>query len=237
MIMYTSGEIAKLCNLTVRTVQYYDKIDLIKPTNIVENRRYYSDEQLQIFQLVCLYKNLGLSLKEIKKLLQTKEPALLLRELLIKKKNELDDQINDMNRKNKKINILLSEIENESTMPVLSDKDLNDLMIKKDYFNSKGKLTNLFLIGYVLMLFVSILLSSLIAREWFILVLAINVVFLLFLVYFHAINSAYVCPFCHHKFTISWIKDLFSFNNGKKGKYLKCPSCKQKAWMKETYRD
>ncbi|WRK53883.1 hypothetical protein SD457_01830 [Coprobacillaceae bacterium CR2/5/TPMF4] len=36
-----------------------------------------------------------------------------------------------MNRKNKKINILLSEIENESTMPVLSDKDLNDLMIKK----------------------------------------------------------------------------------------------------------
>lgn len=89
--MYTSGEIAKLCNLTVRTVQYYDKIDLIKPTNIVENRRYYSDEQLQIFQLVCLYKNLGLSLKEIKKLLQTKEPASLLRELLIKKKNELDD--------------------------------------------------------------------------------------------------------------------------------------------------
>lgn len=190
--MYTSGEIAKLCNLTVRTVQYYDKIDLIKPTNIVENRRYYSDEQLQIFQLVCLYKNLGLSLKEIKKLLQTKEPALLLRELLIKKKNELDDQINDMNRKNKKINILLSEIENESTMPVLSDKDLNDLMIKKDYFNSKGKLTNLFLIGYVLMLFVSILLSSLLAREWFILVLVINVGFLLFLVYFHAINSAYV---------------------------------------------
>ncbi|NLK75609.1 MAG: MerR family DNA-binding transcriptional regulator [Clostridiales bacterium] len=28
---YSTGEIAKLCNVSVRTVQYYDKEDIIKP--------------------------------------------------------------------------------------------------------------------------------------------------------------------------------------------------------------
>ena len=39
MSKYTTGEIAKLCNVTVRTVQYYDTKGILVPSELTDAAR------------------------------------------------------------------------------------------------------------------------------------------------------------------------------------------------------
>ena len=42
---YKTGEFAKMANLSIRTIRYYDKIGLLKPTKVAENGyRLYTDK-------------------------------------------------------------------------------------------------------------------------------------------------------------------------------------------------
>ncbi len=48
MSNYSTGELAKLCNVTTRTIQYYDRKGILKPARFTEgNRRLYTEEQQQ----------------------------------------------------------------------------------------------------------------------------------------------------------------------------------------------
>lgn len=66
---YKIGEVAKLYNITNRTLTYYDEIDLFKPKYIDEENgyRYYSDSQLIDLYFILSLKESGLSLNEIKR--------------------------------------------------------------------------------------------------------------------------------------------------------------------------
>ena len=47
MSKYTTGELAKLCGVTVRTVQYYDARGILIPSELSEGgRRLYSEDDL-----------------------------------------------------------------------------------------------------------------------------------------------------------------------------------------------
>ena len=103
---YTTGEIAKLCDVSTRTVQYYDKEGIVRPSQISEGgRRIYSDEDLQRFRSVMLYKNIGFSLKEIKDVLYSENEYKILSKLLIKQQSKLEKQIRDMTELKKKLSI------------------------------------------------------------------------------------------------------------------------------------
>lgn len=66
MSKYTTGEMAKLCNVTVRTVQYYDTRGILIPAELSEGgRRLYNDDDLKKLRLICYLKNIGLSLDSI----------------------------------------------------------------------------------------------------------------------------------------------------------------------------
>lgn len=63
---YTTGQFAKLANITERTVRYYDKVGLLKPSFVMENGyRKYCHEDLIKLQKILLFKTLGFSLEEI----------------------------------------------------------------------------------------------------------------------------------------------------------------------------
>lgn len=66
MKYYTTGEFAKEANVTVRTIQYYDKVGLLKPAFVAENgyRKYSGEDFIKLQKIVAL-KNLGFSLDEI----------------------------------------------------------------------------------------------------------------------------------------------------------------------------
>lgn len=64
---YSSGSFARKARVSLRTIRYYDKIDLLKPTRVEDNgRRYYTDEDFTKLQQILTFKMLGFSLDEIK---------------------------------------------------------------------------------------------------------------------------------------------------------------------------
>lgn len=63
---YKTGEFARLANVTERTLRYYDKIGLLKPSFILSNGyRQYTDSDLLKLQKILSLKYLGFSIEEI----------------------------------------------------------------------------------------------------------------------------------------------------------------------------
>ena len=64
---YSSGEFAKKANVTVRTIRYYDKQNILKPSLLTEDGvRFYTDSDFTRLQQILLFKYLGFSLEDIR---------------------------------------------------------------------------------------------------------------------------------------------------------------------------
>ena len=75
MSKYTTGELAKLCGVTVRTVQYYDSRNILSPSELSEGgRRLYSEADLRRMKIICFLRDLGLSINTIGDLLSEPHP-------------------------------------------------------------------------------------------------------------------------------------------------------------------
>lgn len=65
--MMTVNEVSKLTGVSIRTLQYYDKIGLLKPSGYTEaGYRLYDVAEMERLQQILLFKELEFSLKEIK---------------------------------------------------------------------------------------------------------------------------------------------------------------------------
>ncbi len=70
--MMTVNEVSKTAGVSVRTLQYYDKIGLLKPTDYSEaGYRLYDVTALERLQQILLFRELEFSLKEIKEILSS----------------------------------------------------------------------------------------------------------------------------------------------------------------------
>ncbi len=66
MNYYKTGQFARLANVSERTIRYYDKIGLLKPSFVMENGyRQYSDLDLLKLQKIISLKHLGFRIEEI----------------------------------------------------------------------------------------------------------------------------------------------------------------------------
>ena len=105
--MKTVHEVSKLTGVSIRALQYYDKIGLLKPADYTEaGYRLYDEEQLEMLQQILFFRELEFPLKEIKKIIQSsafdKDKALEQQiELLTLKKEHLEKLIRLARSKNK----------------------------------------------------------------------------------------------------------------------------------------
>lgn len=68
--MMTVNEVSKLTGVSIRTLQYYDKIGLLKPTKYTESGyRLYDDTALEMLQQILLFRELEFPLKEIRQII------------------------------------------------------------------------------------------------------------------------------------------------------------------------
>ena len=68
--MMTVNEASKLTGVSIRTLQYYDKIGLLHPTKYTEaGYRLYDDAALEILQQILLFRELEFPLKDIKEII------------------------------------------------------------------------------------------------------------------------------------------------------------------------
>lgn len=106
--MYRIGEFSYLCEATMKTLRYYDKINLLKPAMIDEftGYRYYSEEQVERFQKIKQFQLVGFTLTEIKQLIDDPDQSKLEAKLeqIQKENSDKIKMLNDMkdNMKDKK---------------------------------------------------------------------------------------------------------------------------------------
>ncbi len=67
---YTVQKLGKLAGISTRTLRYYDEIDLLKPARINSSGyRIYGKEEVDRLQQILFYKELGVSLEDIKEIM------------------------------------------------------------------------------------------------------------------------------------------------------------------------
>ena len=108
-MLYKIGDFSDKCGVSVKTLRYYDEIGLFKPIEIdlFTGYRYYSDEQLEDIDLILKLKGASFSLEEIKEYWNNFN-----NDIMLKKKQELLDQINIYEDKVREIDYLRSNIIN-----------------------------------------------------------------------------------------------------------------------------
>ena len=130
--MRTISQVAELTGISTRTLQYYDEIGLLKPTELTKSGyRLYDDEAMQKLQQILFFKELGFKLKEIKEILQKPDFDRIKafkrqKELLLLKRNRTDRLIQ-----------LLSRLEKGEQCMSFQEFDLSDyISALEDFKNS-----------------------------------------------------------------------------------------------------
>lgn len=116
--MYKIGEFSTISKTTIKTLRYYEKEKLLIPAFIDPNTgyRYYETSQLTELSKIISLRQVGLSIKDIKKVVDEYD----IKELLKIRKNEIENNIILYNTELSKINYLL-EGENMNNEIILKE--------------------------------------------------------------------------------------------------------------------
>lgn len=106
-MLYRIGEFSKLTDASIRTLRYYDEIDLFKPKEIdlFTGYRYYSKDQIEDFNLIKTLQEVGFSLEEIKDNWGNFNDSVML-----DRKDKLLKEMEDIKEKIRKVDYLRSNI-------------------------------------------------------------------------------------------------------------------------------
>jgi DNA-binding transcriptional MerR regulator len=89
------GEVADMFDTSIRALRLYDKMDLFKPEHTDEQTgyRYYTADQLQLLNTILVFKGIGVKLIDIKELIKNGIKPEALIEILQKKQEYWENQI------------------------------------------------------------------------------------------------------------------------------------------------
>ena len=128
------GETSKLTGISVRTLHYYDEINLLKPSEVTESGyRYYDDNALEKLQQILFYRELDFPLKDIKEIISKPDYNSIQalknhKELLLLKRKRLD----------KLIKLVENIIKGESTME-FNEFDMTEIEKAKEKYAKEVK--------------------------------------------------------------------------------------------------
>ncbi|MDE6133102.1 MAG: serine hydrolase, partial [Oscillospiraceae bacterium] len=121
------SEFARLCGVSVRTLQYYDSVGILKPTEVSEKGyRLYDKDSVSDMRKILQYKRLGFSLNAISKLISDKD-GVRHRGGLLAQKRKLTQEI-------KRLTAVVENIDRELAKPVKIDNWFDK--INRDYNHS-----------------------------------------------------------------------------------------------------
>ncbi|OEH53942.1 MerR family transcriptional regulator [Oceanobacillus sp. E9] len=140
----TIGQFAKLVGSTVRTLRYYDKIELLTPKKVNKNgRKVYTRLDWELFQQIMILKHFGLSLSEIKDQMinqkfKNRELLKVQKQLIKQKQAELHDKLEVITRMERLYNIEgISEEELNEFAFIMLDlfrREKTQIQIWEEYF-------------------------------------------------------------------------------------------------------
>lgn len=238
MPKYTTGEMAKLCDITVRTVQYYDQRGILIPSELSEGgRRLYSDEDLQKLKIICFLRSLDFSIDNIAMLFKEENPDKVISLLIEQQEQSLAQEIKECQEKLSSIIELKSQLKNFEKFSVESIADIVHIM------ENKKKLRKLraIMLGVGIPMEIIEVITFLIGAAYgiwlpFIAAMALFIVFAVLISKYYYDNVAYICPECHKVFRSSFGETFFAAHTPNTRR-LTCPHCSKKSFCVETYNE
>lgn len=109
---YSSGDFARMAHVSVRTIRFYDKQNILKPSYVTPaGARFYTDSDFVKLQQILLLKYLGFSLEEIKGMTIDDVDHHFLQNSLTMQKKLIADKIEQMQLVEQAINNTVEALE------------------------------------------------------------------------------------------------------------------------------
>ena len=235
-MLYTTGEVAKLCGVSVRTVQYYDTRNILTPSELSEGgRRLYSEEDVRRMKIICFLRDAGISISSIEGLLAEKEPGKVIHMLIEQQDVLLNEEITERQTKLEMLGEMKKTLKGVDNF---SFEAIGDIAHKME---NKKQLQKL----HVLLLITGIPINI---SQWaaFIYGIVTGVWWPLLCWFFTAVpygiwlsaryfgKVAYICPECHTVFKPKFKEALFADHTATLRK-VTCTCCGYKGFCIETY--
>ena len=239
MSKYTTGEVAKLCGITVRTVQYYDQRSILIPSELTEGgRRLYSEEDVKKLRIICFLRDLDLPINTIAEILKDDDPHSVVTLLLQQHELSVKAELKDCQDKLESIKMLKDEIDAVEDFSVNSIGDIAHIMKNKDKLKKVRQKMMIYAIAGGAVEIATIALWIMMGL-WipfaisYVIVAAVGIFWLL--PYYYK-KISYICPECHEVFKPNFWEFVFA-NHTPKTRKLTCSHCNKKHWCVETYEE
>ncbi len=236
MSKYTTGEIAKLCGVSVRTVQYYDSRSILSPSELSEGgRRLYSEGDLERMKIICFLRELDLSLGSIGELLSGEHPENVISILLEEQETSLRKEIEEKQTKLDKLSELKKAMK---TVEHFSVESIGDVAYAMENKKKMRRLHAVLLISGIpvgILQWTSIILWIVSGIWWlFAAYILVAVPYAVWVSRFYFKRVVYICPQCHTVFKPA-LKEAFWARHTPTLRKLTCTACGHHGFCVETY--
>ena len=238
MSKYTTGEIAKLCGVSVRTVQYYDSRSILVPSELSEGgRRLYSEDDLKRMRIICFLREAGIPLGSIGELFAEEHPEKVISILLDQQEQTLREELDEQQKKLSIVETIKRELKEIPNFSVESIGDIAYLMKNKDKLRKMRWTMVLTGIPVTALQWTSIILWITNGLWWLFIVWAcVAVPWGIAVSIYYYKHVAYICPECHEIFRPRF-KEMFWAYHTPKMRRLTCPRCGHKGLCVEVYNE
>jgi DNA-binding transcriptional MerR regulator len=202
MSKYTTGEIAKLCGVSVRTVQYYDSRNILVPSELSEGgRRLYSEQDLKRMKIICFLRDAGISINNIGELLSEDDPGSVISVLLEQQEQALREEVSERQEKLAILDGIKKELRGIDNFSVESIGDIAYAMENKKNMQKLHAILLITGIPLGIMQWTSIILWITIGIWWpFAAYLFVAIPYAVWVSNFYFKRVVYICPQCHEVF-------------------------------------
>lgn len=226
MSKYTTGEIAKLCGVTVRTVQYYDSREILVPSELSEGgRRLYSEDDLKRMKIICFLRDLGLPINSISGILAEENSNNVISLILEQQEQTLKKEIREHQEKLKKLEELKAGLKGVKEFSVESIGDIAHTMKGKKELRKMRIILLLTGLPVSILQWTSIILWIDKGLWWLFVIWAVVAISCgIFVSRWYYKKVSYICPECHTVFKQTF-KEIFKARHTATARKLNCPSC------------
>lgn len=240
MSKYTTGELAKRCNVTVRTVQYYDTRGILNPSELSEGgRRLYTEDDLKRLKVICFLRELDIPIDAISQILREEQPEQVVSLLIEQQENALLEELSEKQGKLEKLRELKSGLKNGlKSRAEFSIETIGDIAeVMKDRKKLKRLRRTMLLTGIpaALLQWGSLLFWIISGIGWpFAVGMAAAIVWGVLVSRYYIKNVKYLCPECHRVFRPG-IKELLLARHTPTTRRLTCTECGHKGFCVEIW--
>ena len=236
MSKYTTGEIAKLCGVSVRTVQYYDTRSILVPSELSEGgRRLYSEEDVKRLKVICFLREAGISISDIGELLSGENPGDVIAVLLEQQEQVLKEELQERKAKLELLDGIRRELKNIKNFSVESIGDIAYAMENKKKMKKLHAILLITGIPFDVFQWTAIVLWIVKGIWWpFALWVLLLVPYAIWIFQFYFKRVVYICPECHEVFRPNR-KEAFFANHTPTLRKLTCTCCGYHGFCVETY--